>query len=510
MTSFDRSVPLLLVKLRTSDRSEFRIVTDQVLTFDYTDSDNKADKLVLTVDNRSLQNFDDPVWRKGSTLIVSWGYPGRMSPPREVVVTSVKGFTILQIEALAQSIKMNLVPRGTTYNNKKISEIAALIAARYGFGPTAQHIQDTEIVREHTAHGRLTDAQFLKKWARRLGFEFYVDFDGFHFHERNLGDRPIRTLVYRTDQGGGDFIGDPNVDNDVTAAPAKVKVKGRDPLEKTDLDASADNDSDRDRETLTEISEIVGEFDDNATTVREIGSTAVVDNVENATDATATAKAKFRRAQLMAIKMTADIIGDPLLAAKSVVKIDGMGQRLSVRYYLKEVKHSLGSGGYKSTLSLVSDGHGGHSTVSERAIGFGKYEPGRSGKGAGATTAVSEAVLKKFQTAIAIAERSGDAEAVTGLKGAATAYASKSATAAQLEPTIAEIARHAQTRQNPQLLQATTEIAASFRQAGAETANKGKPNRLESEDDSETLGEAIGEFDDQPSTVYLQNQRARR
>ena len=56
---------------------------------EYQDSEKKADQLKLTVDNWDLSNFDNPVWRAGNKVTITWGYPGRMSPVRECVIQKV-------------------------------------------------------------------------------------------------------------------------------------------------------------------------------------------------------------------------------------------------------------------------------------------------------------------------------------------------------------------------------------------------------------------------------------
>lgn len=53
-----------------------------------------------------------------------------------------------------------------------------------------------------------------------------------------------------------------------------------------------------------------------------------------------------------------------------------MGQRLSTRYYVKNVEHIIGGGGYATELDLVSDGDGGHSTESVAARGLELLEVG--------------------------------------------------------------------------------------------------------------------------------------
>ena len=170
-------------------------MTDSVLSFKYTDKERAADVLKLTVDNSDLTQFDDPVWRKGGKLRVQWGYPGGMSPERTVVITSVKGFRELQIEANALSVVMNRVVKCRTFDNTTISQVVRDIATENGFGPDQQIIDEFDEVQEVITQARLTDAQFLRRWASRVGAEFWVDFDGLHFHERRMGEPPVRVIT---------------------------------------------------------------------------------------------------------------------------------------------------------------------------------------------------------------------------------------------------------------------------------------------------------------------------
>ena len=83
MTVRPRTEPVFYVKVAPEGEGAERVdLSHKVLSFVFEDSEKKADKLLLTVDNWDLKNFDDPVWRKGNILEVSWGYPGDMAPAR--------------------------------------------------------------------------------------------------------------------------------------------------------------------------------------------------------------------------------------------------------------------------------------------------------------------------------------------------------------------------------------------------------------------------------------------
>lgn len=499
MPVLDRSAPLLLVKLQATKADEFRVVTDDVLTFKYVDAERKADKATLTVRNEDLSQFDDPVWRKGSRLVFQWGYPAAMCPPRSAVITSVKGFKELTIEARAESVLMNRSTRSRSFDGQRVSDIARSIAREYGYGDSQQHIDETEQVLEVVSQSNRTDAQFLRRWASRLGFEFYVDFDGFHFHERRLGSRPVRVLRYHIAQNGGDILGEPSIENDITARPGKVTVKGRDSKTRQDIDESADNDSDTERDTLGAVLELTVDRDTGAVSNRIIpeerlgADTTVITADKDATAAQKRAKGRFRRAQLVAVKMGVTIVGDPLMLAKSIVQIEGMGKRLSIRYYVEEVTHDFSTGGYKCDLKLVSDGHGGHSTVSTKARGFSAFTGGRGG-GAGKR---NDDVLGLFTTAIAVAKRENDQTALNALVAARRSYDSGQ-DSSLLNTSLKKIRTGTKSEA---VRVAVSNVITALSQRGGEVENKGKLNNQDAVSDDGLLEVELGIDADSGQTV---------
>ena len=372
MTVRPRSEPVFYCKVAPEGGSSERVdLSEKVLSFQFDDSDKKADKLVLTVDNWDLANFDDPVWRKGNLLEVAWGYPGEMAPAREVVIQKVTGFQTLSIEGHAKSVLMNRVARCRTFENKSRAEVVAEIAKENGYGASLQDIEDTGEPLPLITQARLTDAQFLRRLANQEGFEFYVDFDGLHFHQR-----PVRVFRWFTAPEVGEVISI-NIENDVTAKPGVVQVKGRNPMTRKDIDEKGSNASTK-RDTLADVIELV-DPETGATRLAKRTASAEVRPSADASPAAAKrrADARYRRAQHSTVELTATVIGDPALAAKTVVEFQGISQRLSGKYYVKEAKHKIDGSGYTVELKCLRDG------TSERGAAPSKGKPNQ-GKAADA------------------------------------------------------------------------------------------------------------------------------
>ena len=406
----DRFEPIFYAKVtrRGQTRAERVDLSDRVLAFSFEDNERKADKLKLTVDNWDLANFDTPIWEKGNQLEISWGYVGAMAPARRMVIKKVTGSTKLSIEAYSKAFLLDTVPRTRCFENKTRSQIAVQIAEENGFAADQQDIEDTEETIPSMSQARMTDAAFMRKLAQREWFEFFIDFDGFHFHKRKLGQAPLRELVwYNSDQG--DILSF-NVTNDITKRIGGRKVKGRDPIKKKDFEVEVD--ATEIEETLApdpEVTKAAASGNDNRTLGPEsgprlkgaailAGSATSVDSSADlsswkkiefgsTTEVTAKtakrkARGKVRKQRQATVKMKLKIVGDPLLLAKSVVKISGVGKRLSGNYYVKSHKHALGASGFGGELEVLRDGNNRRNVTRGRLFFFSPRATTPAGPGA--------------------------------------------------------------------------------------------------------------------------------
>ena len=357
MTVQSRTEPVVFVTAIPEGSPSHRVdLSEKVLSFVYEDAERKADKLVLTVDNWDLKNFDDPVWKKGTLLEVSWGYPGDMAPARRVVIQKVTGAQVLNVEGHATSVLMNKIARCTTFEHVRRSDVVRQIAQANGYGPTRQNIEDTIHVLPVITQARMTDAQLVRRLADREGFEFYVDFDGFHFHKRRLGQRPTHVLRWFTPPEVGEILSF-NIDNDVTAKPGAVSVRGRDPLQKKDIHERGSN-AKTQRDSLAPVIEIVDpETGTTRLERRNISEDVRPTSEPSSTTAKREADARYRQTQHLTVELSASVIGDPGLLAKTVIELQGISQRLSGKYYVKEAKHKIDAG-YTVELKCLRDGHG--------------------------------------------------------------------------------------------------------------------------------------------------------
>lgn len=356
---------------RDEQAGETLDLSDRVLSFDFEDNESKADKLTLRVDNSDLRNFDDPVWRKGVVLEVSWGYPGEMSPARHCKIVKVKGSLELSIEAHGLAMALHKAKKCRVFKNMTLQQMADQIQGEYAAilkyedkvktGVVPATLADNLLI-QHTVQACQTDAEFLAKQARKFGLIFHVDGHGkIQFRERNLKQPPVKTLVWRG--GVGDWE-DFDIENDITARVGAVTLKSVDTKTKAEVEHRADNESTK-RDGLMAVVEVVDVRTDS--TNKQMRLVAAEDSAhvagQSSAEVKARAEAKFKDSQLGTIKLTGTMVGDPKVVARCVLDLKGLGKRVSGRYYTKQVTHSIGNEGlYHTHFKARGDGHGGYSS----------------------------------------------------------------------------------------------------------------------------------------------------
>ncbi len=356
---FDRSAPGVRLTLLPDEKAASGAsldLADRLVGLTYEDTDEKADKLSLQLDNFDLSLFERIDLLTGAVLEVSWGYPCAMSPPRRVVIQSMKGFSTLTLEGVALSAFMNKVVRTRRWEHHTRAEVVRKVAAEQGYEHTLADIEDTKVVLDVVCQTAETDAWFLKRLAAKEGFDFYVDGTGLHWHRRRQEAPPSRVLTW---YGGVGELLSVSVESNLQKRVGEVELKGRDPLDKTTITASATSDTAK-RATLGDFIEVVDPktgttklLKRNATSTSgptAAGSKGLIDKE---------AEAKFVKAEREAVKLTLSVVGDPTLAAKTVIEVEGISSLLSGKYYVKEVKHQLGTSGYICELKVTRDGKGG-------------------------------------------------------------------------------------------------------------------------------------------------------
>ena len=360
MSGVDRSAPGVRVTSLADPNGTAGTPIDlgmRILSFTYEESDVRVEKMSLELDNFDGALFDRPELLGGALLEVSWGYPGNMAPPRRVAVTKLKGLGTLTVEGHGLAVLWNDQAKTMRWTNVTRSDVARAIAASHGYDGAFLHIDDTEERFDVINQAAETDAWFLRRLAAKEHFLFAIEGGAFHFHARKNSAAPDVVLTYYADLARGD-IQRLSVESDLTRRVGSVTVRGRDPKNKTTLEAKSTADTAQ-RGTLGDVLEVFDK-ETGASSLRPWVATESVQPsaASSPTQAKREADARFTKAESAAVVLSADVVGDPTLRARAIVEIQGVHPRIAGKYRVREAKHQITGSGYGVALKLARDAVG--------------------------------------------------------------------------------------------------------------------------------------------------------
>jgi len=323
---------------------------ERLIMFKVIDKDRGKDRLEISLRNDDFKMIDSPVFAKGQKLLVAWGWPGELKPPRRFVVQKVKGSNPITVVAHCRLSLLDKEKKSRLFENMTDSEIATQVCEEYGYCGGFQWIQKTD-VRRDVNQGRRTDARFLNWLSRRNGFVFYEDASGIHWHERNTGIDAAYWYIYRQDPGRGDVLSEPRFDIDMSRGISKVQVMFRDPRTKEYGEVYGGPD-DTEINSLGEEDEM-GNPDDSNQGKRADRVTRIdtrYEGVITREEAQSIANARYRITAEKKYKMTVQVIGNKVVGAKTIVGWAGISDVLDGLYYVKECEDIIAGGKFVQNL----------------------------------------------------------------------------------------------------------------------------------------------------------------
>lgn len=409
------------LSIRVVDDEDQQDLDGRILTFVFSDDEKKAAQCKVTVDNPERRFHDSPIWRFGTVFEVAWSAGGLTSSARRMILPKggIKGnWSRFSVTLNEVGVVMGIEPRGSRrFDDVTHSEVVDKIAEENGFGAEFRRITETQTRYESvTRRADETDGAFLARLARlQRDYVFWIDHRGLHWGPRRLDQSPVARL------GLGDLIDDVNIDEIKPDRPARMTVAARDRAAKRALRETIENALDPARPGLGAVLALgksasgtadalgvdtasflaAGKLLVSGASVKErvdpetgqitsvivsgdapedrVGGTKVERSARPGDDQ---ARSGYREAQIGAVALSAKFRGNPYLLAKTVVELDLGDKRLSGRYWVRSSVHNLsdGSNGYTTRLKLISDGHGGHSTVGSTTFDLGRAGGGRTGR----------------------------------------------------------------------------------------------------------------------------------
>lgn len=322
-------------------------ISGDIISVSFEDHASDVDMATLVVNNKDSKWVDSDMFDKGKSIEIYMGYghatkrmfKGRivrpeLSFPEDGVPTlTVRGYD------LSYQMRRSEEKTNTTWQSITDSQLAQKIASKYGFKTSQMVIDETKDIIPYIAQGNLTDWEFLKERAERIGFELYVELDEFHFHKpKDYVKKIPGTFEYRRNLR--------SFEPRLTTAEqvSKVVVKGWDEKKKSPIVAIATSETTTERPVLGKQSGsdfVKEDFGEGVKILHDRMPTSQKEAEE-------IAKAYFKHKEYGLIEAHGACIGEPELKAKSLITIDGVGKKFSGTYYVTRVMHTLDDSGYLS------------------------------------------------------------------------------------------------------------------------------------------------------------------
>lgn len=293
------------------------------------------DSFELRFDDPHFELFDEDRFRLGTRVQIA--FRAEADP---VVVTSgevtaisvepgISGRHELVVSGLDLTHRMARGPKSRAFANMTDADIARRIAGEYGLD---SDIDATSEVREHTMQHGETDYALLRRLASRIGYDFWIAEQTFHFKRKPAGRTDPPTLAW------GENLHSFRVRFASTDACDEVVVTAWNPVDKRTITGRANTpDPGTDAPAATEMASAARRSFGRIT--RRAGQFPAASQSE----ADARAQALLLKASGGQVVLRGEAAGNPWLGAGNDVKLDRVGRRLAGKYRVTSVQHVYGA-----------------------------------------------------------------------------------------------------------------------------------------------------------------------
>ena len=318
----------------------------------------KTNKMDVNLDNADQSLFSNSdLMKKGTILTCTFGYPGNTVNAGEFAIKTQRA-SRTELSIAAHEAKRSTMLRRTrsrVFEDQRRSDVVRIVLLDHGFDGFIGEPTD-EVLPTITQTRDETDWEFLQRLARLENREFFLATDGAHWEKPRRKQAPARLLRYVKNSIGVGHILEWSADSVETGLPGRIIMKGWDPLTGREFSVQA-SDDDTELDRLSQDTDFFDPDEGDRDASGTIGRDLTL-NIEAVTESDAKRRVDslYKELRYSALKMDVTCIGDPTLRARQVILIEGIGPALDGAFWVKEVIHTLGEGGYQCSLKLTRDG----------------------------------------------------------------------------------------------------------------------------------------------------------
>jgi len=285
------------------------------------------------------------IFHFGDKVEISLGYNDRVFLVMTGIVTLLswsfneENYLDLTVEGYDYLFLMMKNDKYRLWNEKTDSEVAIEIAKNYPFKKF--RIENTPIRYHQIKQEGESDFNFLTRLAKRNGYEYMVEGESFIFSSPSVEKKEF--FVLKLGRELLDF--EPKID--ISGQVSEVRVAGWDTQAKKEIIGSAKKDDIKsvEKSGKTGAQTI-------ASVLKEEAVYEVRVSVQDVEEAKSLAKSLFFDRAYSVIQSECKAIGIPELRPGQTIRIKGVGDLFSRKYYVDKVTHVIGREGYNTCFLL--------------------------------------------------------------------------------------------------------------------------------------------------------------
>jgi phage protein D len=289
---------------------------------------------------------DGSLFAVGNGVEISMGYLDDLQPVLTAEITSLEPVfsaaspSVLTVGGYDHGHRLARTRRTRSFLKMKDSAIAAQIGREAGL---RAQVTDSKVVSPYVAQANQTDWAFLRERAGRIGYEVFVRDKVLHFRPPAVAAQAQLSL------GIGREITEFRPRLSSVGQVGRVIVRGWDVRQKQAVVGRSGD-----------VAAAMGATQSGPRSADKAFGRSTVDRVDlvpgSKAEADQIAGGAFDGGALGYVRATAECGGDAALQAGTVVEITDAGTRFSGPYYVVAVTHTLGDGGFHTSLTLERNG----------------------------------------------------------------------------------------------------------------------------------------------------------
>ena len=329
----------------------FREHIIEITNVSFDDLLDGADEFSFSINDPGVRGLDSDLFEPGKEVEIKMGYGDQRATMIIGDITSLRpnfptdGTPQLTIEGSDLSNQFRMVRKGWSRENTRDSGVVAEIARN------AKHKLKTKIEKTEPKDLSVvqrdgeTDYAFIKRLADRNSFEFYIRERTLYFQMPPKKESEIVTLKYRTSLLS--FNPELNIGNQ----PSRVRVEGGwDTQTMQPIVGIARRGSEEAREPGRRSG---GEIVENL--YGEVEERISDSPVYTQQEAVIRARSILNKRSEGLITGRAECIGLPELRAGENIKLEGLGEKFSRKYYIDRTTHTISNAGYSTSFNIKAN-----------------------------------------------------------------------------------------------------------------------------------------------------------